>query len=75
MTQPVPIVTPGRTVTDAPNQHPSPITTGRFTFCPARAFSGPIWWVTVQMVTEGPIATLWPITVPFSMKAPALTQE
>jgi len=65
MTQPRPIVTPGRIVARAPTQTPAPIETSSYLGAPdpARQLEGPVSCVDVRMRTSGPIAACEPTSI------------
>jgi hypothetical protein len=61
ITQPFPIVTPGRTTARAPNQQPSPTVIGRGVSGPALSAADPIMCVCVQNITSMPMAHFCPM--------------
>ena len=61
ITQPSPIVMPGRMSARAPIQHPSPTRMGRAQVVDARFSGPPMSWLVVQKVTSGAMAQVRPM--------------
>ena len=63
MTEPLPMVTPGKTMEPAPIHTPSSITTGAVMVSPSERSSAGSGWVAVDTMTLGAMRTWSPIVM------------